>query len=147
MLGEAVGPGESSFGPPGLQLLVLVMSGSFLSAQEDAMWGFLYKLNHCFGLPTAWNITTSLYCSPLAWDGFSVICCWDSASFWVITGTKNTVSCLLWNEPAGLWEKETLCRRHCPRVEEDEGYFITDMKRSECGRFSISPRLHGRWNL
>jgi len=36
MLGEAVGPDESSFGPPGLQLLALVISIHFLSAQEGA---------------------------------------------------------------------------------------------------------------
>lgn len=101
-----------------------------------------------FGADLNRNMAALLHSSPLAGAGVWVICCccWSRASFWVIIGTKHDISYyhVMWqvvwvtctnSEWVGT---ELVCRRHCPCVEEDEGYLITDARRNEslkCGRF------------
>lgn len=94
-----------------------------------------------FGADLNRNMAALLHSSPLAGAGVWVICCccWSRASFWVIIGTKHDISYyhVMWqvvwvtctnSEWVGT---ELVCRRHCPCVEEDEGYLITDTRRNE----------------
>lgn len=51
--------------------------------------------------------------------------------FWVIIGTKHDISwCDSWSgSPVAAvsgWEQSSVCRRHCPCGEEDEGYSIPE---------------------